>query len=50
MLQKLNKLGAESEDKEEIVSDLIPQSDPENSHESRDKITTNYTVIPVLIY
>ena len=42
-------MAAEAEDDEEIVSDLITQSDSDNSNESRDHIITNSTVIPVLI-
>ena len=50
MLQKLKELAAEGEDDEDILSDLIPQSDSGNINESRDQIITNSTVIPVLIY
>ena len=46
LLQKLKELAAEAEDDKEIVSELIPQED---SDKSRDHITTNSTVIPVLI-
>ena len=49
LLQKLKELAAEAEDDEEIVSNLIPQDDSDNSNESRDHIITNSTVIPVLI-
>ena len=34
----------------EIVSDLIPQEDSDNSDESKYHITTNPTVIPVFIF
>ena len=40
---------AEAEDRKDIVSDLFPQVDSDNSNKSRDHITTNSTVIPVLI-
>ena len=49
MLHKLKELAAEAKDDEEIVSDLIPQSDSDNSDESMDHIITNSTVIKVLI-
>ena len=49
MLQKLKELEAEAEDNEDIVSDVIPQEDSENSNKPRDHITKNSTVIPVLI-
>ena len=47
LLQKLKELSAEAEDDEEIVSNLIPQDDSDNSNKSRDHIITNSTVIPV---
>ena len=49
LLQKIKELAAGEEDYEEIVSDLIPQYDSNNSDESRNHIITNSTVIPVLI-
>ena len=49
LLQKLKELAAEAEDDKEIVSDLIPQDDSDNSKKSRDHVITNSTVIPVLI-
>ena len=49
LLQKLKELAAESEDDEEIVSDLIPQAKSDNNYDSKDHIITNSTVIPVLI-
>ena len=50
LLQKLKKLAAETEDEEEIVYDLTPQSNSDNSDKSRDNITKNSTFIPFLIY
>ena len=49
MLQKLKKLAAEAEDDEEILSDLNPQDESDNSDKSRYHIITNSTFIPVLI-
>ena len=49
LLHKLKELAAEAEDDEEIVSNLIPQDESDNSEESRDSIMTNSTIIPVLI-
>ena len=49
LLQKLKELADEAEDDEEMVSDLIPQDNSDNSNNSRDHIIINSTVIPVLI-
>ena len=49
LLQKLKELVAEAEDDEEIVSNLIPEAKSDNNDKSRYHITTNSTVIPVLI-
>ena len=50
LLQNLKELAAEAEDDEEIVSDLIPEDDSDNSNKPRDQIITNFTVITVLIF
>ena len=49
LLQKLKELAPEVGDNEEIVSNLIHQSNSDNNYESRDHIITKSTVIPVLI-
>ena len=49
LIQKLKELAAEAQDDEEIVYELIPQDDSDNSNESRYHIITNFTVITVLI-
>ena len=43
-------MATESEDDYKKVSDPTPQADSDNSNKSRDHITKNFTVIPVLIY
>ena len=45
LLPKLKELAAEAEDDEEIVSNLITQSESDNSNESRYQIITNSTAI-----
>ena len=50
LLQKLTGLSADAEDDENILSDLTPQKYSKNINEIRDHITTNSTIIPVLIY
>ena len=50
LLHKLKELTAEADYDEEIVSNLITQSESDKNNESRDHIITNSTVIPVLIY
>ena len=49
LLNKLKELAADAEDGEEIVSELILQSDSDNRNDSRYHIITNSTIIPVLI-
>ena len=46
MLKKLKELEAEADDDEEIVSDLIPQSNSDHNNESRDHIIKKSTVLP----
>ena len=50
MLQKLKELAVRAEDVKEIVFDLIPQSDSDNSDDSMDHINKNSTFITVSIY
>ena len=50
MLQNIKELAAEAGDDENIVLDLIPPKDSENSNKSKDHIDKNSTVIPVFIY
>ena len=49
LLQKLKELAAEVEYDEDIVPGLTSQEESYNIDESRDHITTNSTVITVLI-
>ena len=46
LLKKLKELEAEADDDEEIVSDLIPQSNSDHNNESRDHIIKKSTVLP----
>ena len=50
LLQKLKELSAEAEDDKDIVSNLTPQEDSDKIEKNRYHITTNSTIIPVLIY
>ena len=48
-LQMFKEFSDEADDDEDIVSDLTPQEDSGNSNNNRYHITTNSTIIPVLI-